>query len=93
MNWPAMNPRKIVAECTPRHIQTVLEDAQSTIARLTAEKQELVLGLECAAARLDYCAAIIAQVSSASEALRVEQHTKAKSFASDARAALAKVQP
>jgi hypothetical protein len=44
-NWPAVNPRKIVEECSPRHIQSVLEDAQATIARLTAERRELVEAL------------------------------------------------
>ncbi|CAB4140171.1 hypothetical protein UFOVP407_33 [uncultured Caudovirales phage] len=39
------NPQAIVPP-TPRFIQSVLEDAQSTIARLTAEKQELVEALE-----------------------------------------------
>lgn len=52
MNWAAIIPRKIVAESSARHIQSVLEDAQSTIARLTAERQELVEALQLADATL-----------------------------------------
>lgn len=42
-NWRAVDPRKIATECSPRHVQSVLEDArrdmlaaESTIADLLA---------------------------------------------------------
>jgi AmiR/NasT family two-component response regulator len=35
-DWRAVDPRKIATECSPRHVQSVLEDAQRDI--VAAEK-------------------------------------------------------
>ena len=35
-DWRAVDPKKIASECSPRHVQSVIEDAQRDI--LAAEK-------------------------------------------------------
>lgn len=51
--WDLIDPAKIATTCSPRHVQSVLEDASTTVHQLVAALRATIASLQAVAGRLD----------------------------------------